>query len=76
MSRAAHLKTANCRGELDLERLATELGLPVDSPHHALGDAITTAQVFLALSGRLASQGYHTARQFIDLTTGDAQLRR
>jgi DNA polymerase III subunit epsilon len=76
MSRAAHLKTANCRGEPDLEPLATELRLPVDSPHHALGDAITTAQVFLALAGRLASQGYHTAREFIDLTTGDARLTR
>jgi len=76
MARTAHMRTAECRGEPDLERLATELGLPVDCPHHALGDAITTAHVFLALAGRLAGQGFHTARDFIDLTTHDAQRSR
>jgi DNA polymerase-3 subunit epsilon len=56
--------------------LATELHLPVDSPHHALGDAITTARVFLALAARLARRGYETARDFVDLTTADSALRR
>ncbi len=32
-----------------LSPLARELGLPVHRPHHADGDALTTAQVFLAL---------------------------
>ncbi len=35
--------------EPSLEFLARELNLPVYSPHHALGDALTTAVVFLAL---------------------------
>lgn len=39
--------------EPNLEGLATELGLPVHTPHHALGDAMTTALVLLALAARL-----------------------
>jgi len=76
MARAADLGTAHLGVEPELERLATELHLPVDSPHHALGDAITTAQVFLALAARLARRGYETARDFVDLTTADSALRR
>ena len=36
-----------------LEHAATAMGLPVHSPHHALGDAVTTASLFIALAGRL-----------------------
>ena len=36
-----------------LSRAARELGLPVHRPHHADGDALTTAQLFLALATRL-----------------------
>lgn len=39
--------------EPHLEAFATELGVPVHDPHHALGDAFTTAQVFLVLAARL-----------------------
>lgn len=39
-------------GEPSLEALATTLGLPVHTPHHALGDALTTAQVLLVLAAR------------------------
>ena len=39
--------------EPSLEALAMELGVPVHDPHHALGDALTTAQVFLVLAARL-----------------------
>jgi DNA polymerase-3 subunit epsilon len=76
MARAADLGTTPRGGEPDLERLATHLRLPVDTPHHALGDAVTTAQVFLALAARLAGRGYETARAFIDLTAADSSLRR
>ena len=38
---------------VSLEYAATELGLPVHSPHHALGDAVTTASLFIALAARL-----------------------
>jgi DNA polymerase-3 subunit epsilon len=37
----------------DLSSLARSLGLPVHRPHHADGDALTTAQVFLALASHL-----------------------
>jgi DNA polymerase-3 subunit epsilon len=36
-----------------LGELAHSLGLPVHRPHHAEGDALTTAQVFLALATHL-----------------------
>ena len=36
-----------------LDELARSLSLPVHQPHHALGDALTTAQVFLALAAHL-----------------------
>jgi DNA polymerase III subunit epsilon len=36
-----------------LSHAARELGLPVHRPHHADGDALTTAQLFLALATRL-----------------------
>ncbi len=39
-----------------------------------VGDATTTAQVFLALMSRLGRLGYSTARDFVDLTDGDRAL--
>ena len=39
--------------EPSLEFLARKLNLPVYTPHHALGDAMTTAAVFVALSSRI-----------------------
>lgn len=39
--------------EPSLEYLARKLNLPVYAPHHALGDAMTTAAVFLALAARI-----------------------
>jgi len=38
---------------LSLARLAQLLRLPAESPHHALGDALTTAKVFIALASHL-----------------------
>jgi DNA polymerase-3 subunit epsilon len=40
---------------ISLEYTASVLGLPVHTPHHALGDAMTTAGVFLALATRLST---------------------
>lgn len=74
LARAADRAPKNSRREPDLEALADDLGLPVVSPHHALGDAITTAQVFLALASQLGRRGYVSARDFIDLTAGDRNL--
>ena len=38
---------------LSLERLADLLGQPAETPHHALGDALTTAKAFIALASHL-----------------------
>jgi DNA polymerase III subunit epsilon len=53
LARRAGLAGVGAPGEPSLELLARKLGLPVHEPHHALGDALTTAQVFLALATRL-----------------------
>jgi len=39
--------------EPSLEFLARKLNLAVHTPHHALGDALTTAAVFLALAAKI-----------------------
>lgn len=67
MARAAGAAVAPAGYEPDLETLAEALNLPVINPHHALGDAVTTAQVFLALASRLSSDGDRTARDFVEL---------
>jgi DNA polymerase-3 subunit epsilon len=38
---------------MSLSLLAGTLGLPAERPHDALGDALTTAQVFIALAAHL-----------------------
>jgi DNA polymerase-3 subunit epsilon len=38
---------------ISLGRLADALGQPAETPHHALGDALTTAEAFLALASLL-----------------------
>jgi DNA polymerase III subunit epsilon len=50
---------------IGLEYLATTLCLPVHTPHHALGDALTTAEAFLALASRLEGGGISTVRQLV-----------
>jgi DNA polymerase-3 subunit epsilon len=51
-----------------LEYAATALGLPVHSPHHALGDAVTTASLFIALAGRLEHGGTLTTARLLQLS--------
>jgi DNA polymerase-3 subunit epsilon len=43
--------------EPSLELLARRLSLPVYAPHNALGDAVTTAAVFLAMATRAGEPG-------------------
>lgn len=51
-----------------LEWLADRLAMPVHTPHEALGDALTTASVFLALAHRLeAERGPLTVRDLLRL---------
>jgi DNA polymerase-3 subunit epsilon len=47
-------------GGLSLERLAQRLGQQAQAPHHALGDAIMTAQAFIALATHLDGTGPQT----------------
>lgn len=51
-----------------LEYAATTLGLPVHSPHHALGDAITTASLFIALAGRLEQGNILTTARLLQMS--------
>lgn len=44
----------------DLTALVEGLGLPAHRPHEALGDALTTAQLFVALATRLDARGPET----------------
>lgn len=53
-----------------LEQLARDLGVPVHTPHHALGDAVTTAEVFLVLAARLEAAAGRP------LTVGDLVRRQ
>lgn len=46
-----------------LEAVAERLGLPVFTPHHALGDAWTTAVVYLALARHRAGSGQLPLRE-------------
>ncbi len=57
LARAAGLADAGSRREPSLELVADRLGVPAHSPHHALGDALTTAQVFVVLASRLERAG-------------------
>jgi DNA polymerase-3 subunit epsilon len=49
-------------GDHDLETLAKRLGVEVRDRHTALGDAITTASIFLKLLPLLAQRGIYTMR--------------
>lgn len=55
-------------GSVSLEYAATALGLPVHSPHHALGDAVTTASLFIALAARLERGGTLTTSRLLQLS--------
>ena len=54
--------------EPSLELLAQRLSLPVYAPHHALGDAMTTAVVFLALAAKASGSDPVSARSLITLS--------
>src|SRR5262245_56245274 len=46
-----------------LSSVAEGLGVPVASAHHALDDALVTAQVFLIAAARLEASGVRTVRE-------------
>ena len=51
---------------LQLAELARALALPIHRPHSAAGDALTTAQAFIALATHLDSLGRETVRSLAD----------
>jgi DNA polymerase III subunit epsilon len=53
---------------IGLSDLARSLGLPVHRPHHADGDALTTAQAFIALATHLEASGPQTLRSLKQLS--------
>ena len=55
-------------GPIGLTELARRLSLPVHRPHHADGDALTTAQVFLALATQLDAFGPQTVGSLVAAT--------
>lgn len=60
-------------GHLRLGAAAARYGLPEQGRHHALGDALTTAQLLLAVVGDVSADGEPTLR---DLLTAERRLRR
>ncbi len=52
-------------GSYSLTRAASRFGIPVERPHHALDDALTTAQLFLVFAHRLAARGHATPRRLL-----------
>jgi DNA polymerase-3 subunit epsilon len=53
LARELGYATDGSNREPSLELLARQLNLPVYAPHHALGDALTTAVIFLAFATQL-----------------------
>jgi DNA polymerase-3 subunit epsilon len=51
---------------ISLGRLAEALGQPAETPHHALGDALTTAKAFLALASLLDKVKPQTVGSLVD----------
>jgi DNA polymerase-3 subunit epsilon len=59
-------------GTSSLSHIAAALGLPAHRPHSAEGDALTAAQVFVAIATHLEAHGRGTVR---DLTRADRRVR-
>jgi DNA polymerase-3 subunit epsilon len=48
-----------------LSRLSRSLGIPAEPPHHALGDAVTTAQAFVAVASHLDRASSQTVSSLV-----------
>jgi DNA polymerase-3 subunit epsilon len=70
---SAALHPAHGSDEHHLEQIAARLGVPVTGRHEALGDALTTARVFLRLLPLLRERGIHTLGQARLASLGVAQ---
>jgi DNA polymerase III subunit epsilon len=61
---------------MTLEALARACGLPVHSPHTAIGDALTTAQLFLVAASQLDARRPETLRRLAGADTRLADLEK
>lgn len=52
-------------GDYNLTKAAVRFGTPVHAPHHALDDALTTAQLFLVLATKLSTRGCGTPARLL-----------
>jgi DNA polymerase III subunit epsilon len=59
-----------------LTEVADRYGVPVARPHHALDDALVTAQLFLMTASRFAARGRPNVRDMIDESLAEAPLLR
>jgi DNA polymerase-3 subunit epsilon len=60
-----HERDGRLRGRLSLGDLASALRLPAERPHTSLGDALTTAQVFIALATHLDAMHPETVSSLV-----------
>ncbi len=61
---------------VSLEKLASVLGQPGEPPHHALGDALTTAKAFIALATLLDAREPQTVSSLIAASDESGPWRR
>lgn len=62
--------------EINLELLARRLAMPTFTPHHALGDAMTTAVLLLVLATRReAERGRLRTRDLVELSRRGGRAR-
>lgn len=61
---------------ISLGRLAGVLGQPAETPHHALGDAFTTAKAFIALASLLDTVAPQTVGSLVEASRPPAPMRR
>ena len=67
--RATGVAPSGTGHEPDVEDIATSLGLCLHTPHHALGDAVMTGEVFLATVARLEPESPGlTARTLVEVS--------
>ena len=60
-----HERDGEAPPRISLSLLAGRLGLPAERPHDALGDALTTAQVFIALAAHLDAMHTETVGSLV-----------
>ena len=59
---------------LTLTQTAEKYGVPVASPHHALDDALVTAQLFLVAASRLSAQNKRSVKEMLRPSVASAPV--